>query len=314
MKKTNLIIPMLALGLITLNSCKKSSDDTPTTTTPTADMAVDPNTAPKVSVDRFSTTAGHLMVRDATNGLPAANASVNFDVAPFITKGFGPNGNIAEYYNFDVQPTAPAPIFVFFRNGAEVTAQLHVVDKIPGESGYNDFWIVNKVEVPSGFVANSITSYAGIIAKGYTITPTTIIVNCPIVPEGSTATKRIGGGSTGLIRGWYKGKTTVYFSFEEKALTAVGGAVPTSPIYVTCNINPGLSGGGPGSGFKVEPGTSQTHNVLATQPADASYSPLWSVNMYDNANFSSVNNLTTVQAATVLVANAALVNCPQVAQ
>ena len=36
----------------------------------------DPNTAAKVSIDRFSATAGKLMVRDASNGLPIANAAI----------------------------------------------------------------------------------------------------------------------------------------------------------------------------------------------------------------------------------------------
>ena len=34
--------------------------------------------------------------------LPAANAPVNFDQGPFITKGFTPTGQSVEYYNFDV--------------------------------------------------------------------------------------------------------------------------------------------------------------------------------------------------------------------
>ena len=169
-----------------------------------------------------------------------------------------------------------------------------------------------QLTVPSTYVANVVSSYSEIISRGYTITPTTNIINCPVVPENSTASKRMGGGSTGLNKGWYKGQVCFYFTFEEKALTAVGGNVPTSPIYVTFNINPNLAGGGPPSGFVVEPGTMQTHNVLATVPSNGSYSPLWSVNMYDNASFGSVNNLASAQAATVLVPNAALVNCPTV--
>src|SRR5579871_5656348 len=77
----------------------------------------DPNTSQKVSVDRFSTAAGHLQVRTSTNGLPAANAPVNFDTGPFITKGLGPSGEPVEYYNFDVQPLTPAQIYVLFRDG-----------------------------------------------------------------------------------------------------------------------------------------------------------------------------------------------------
>lgn len=53
------------------------------------------------------------------------------------------------YYNFDVQPTAPAPIFVLFRQGetTPVANQLDIVDIIPGQAGYNDFWQVMKALV-----------------------------------------------------------------------------------------------------------------------------------------------------------------------
>ncbi|KAF0138250.1 MAG: putative lipoprotein, partial [Stygiobacter sp.] len=63
--------------------CKK---DSATIVTPPP-TGKDPNTAEVVSIDRFSSTAGNLYVRTATNGMPAANAAVNFDVAPFITHG-----------------------------------------------------------------------------------------------------------------------------------------------------------------------------------------------------------------------------------
>jgi hypothetical protein len=276
-------------------------------------MTHDISSADKVSIDRFSDEAGTLMVRNASNGLPAANAPVNFDQEPFITKGLGPSGEVVEYYNFDVQTTSPAPIYVLFKEGesSPVAGQLNIIDVIPGEAGYNDFWVINKVTVPSNYTANQVASLAEIMEEGYDIESMTTIVNCPVVPEGSTATKRIGGGSSGLIMGWYQEKVVYYFSFEEKALTVSAGQVPTSPIFVCFNINADELGGGPASGFKVEPGTTQTHNVVATIPANVTYSPLWLVNAYDNAEFDDVNDLTTAQAAggTNL---GATVNCPVV--
>jgi hypothetical protein len=309
MKKVNLLLSMLLIGAFTFTSCKK--DDTMTTP---AEVGKDPNTTSKVSIDRFNSTTGHLMIRDASNGLPAANAAINFDVAPFITTGYSPSGAVTKYYNFDVMPTTPSPIYVLFKEGESmpVAGQLNIVNTIPGDAGYNDFWIMNKVTVPSNYVANAVTSLSEIQSRGYVITPTTNIINCPIVPEGSTAATKFGGGSNVLTKGWYKGQVCFYFSFEEKSLTAVNNLVPTSPIYVTFNINPDIAGGGPPSGFKFETGTMQTHNVVATTPSSSSYSPLWSVNIYDNANFNSVSNLTTAQAATIKVTNAALVNCPTV--
>jgi hypothetical protein len=271
----------------------------------------DINSAEKVSVDRFSPAAGHLMVRDAGNGLPAANAAVNFDQAPFITKGKGPAGQNVEYYNFDVQPVDPAPIYVLFKEGSDtpVPNQLNIIDVLPGETGYNDFWLVNKVTVPASYQANEVASFEDIQTRGYSVEATTMIVNCPVVPEGSTATKRIGGGSAGLIKGWYKEKIVSYFSFEEKAITASGGKVPLSPIYVCFNINADEAGGGPASGFKVENGTMQTHNVVATVPSSGNYSPLWLVSAYDNAEFEDVMDLSSAQATTNTNLGAT-VNCP----
>lgn len=271
-----------------------------------------PDTAAIMPVDRFSADAGTLMVRDASNGLPAADAPVNFDQAPFITTGYGPNGQSVDYYNFDVMPTTAIPIFVPMYSGQPVDGQLFIIDKVPGEAGYNDFWQVNEVTVPKDYVVNSLASYDDIVAAGYAIKPTTNIVNCPVVPKGSTASKRFNGADNSLHRGWYKGKLVHYFTFEEKALS--GNSVPISPIYVTFNVNPDQPNGGPASGFVTESGSSQTHNVLATLPADAGYSPLWSVNVFDNADFNEVSNLTTAQAANILGSGVALVNCPVVKQ
>ncbi len=62
-------------------------------------------------------------------------------------------------------------------------------------------------------------------------------------------------------------------------MTDSAGMIPTSPIYVSFNINPGLPGGGPPSGFKTATITGRAHNVAASLPADNYYSPLWFVNI-----------------------------------
>lgn len=296
---------LLALAAAACSGNSTGPDDRPN----------DPATAARVSVDRFSVAAATLMERTATNGMPAANAPVNFDAAPFITTGYGPAGQVLRYYNFDVQTTAPAPIYVLFRTGesAPVANQLNIIDVLPGDPGYNDFWQVVRVTVPANYVANTISSVQEVFDSGYSRTTTTTLVNCPVVPAGSTATLRLAGESAAITQGWYRGMVVHYFTFGEKAIsTTAGGLVPTSGIFVTFNINPPLAGGGPPSGFVVETGTSQTHNVLATMPADAAYSPLWSVNIYNNSAFGSVRNLATATAAPLLVAGAALVNCPVV--
>ena len=274
---------------------------------------VDPDTAMKASIDRFSMEAGHLFVRDSTNGLPGPNEPIDFDQGPFITQGLGPNGEFVSYYNFDVQPTDPAPIYVLFREGEvdPVEGQLNIVGVIPGDPGYNDFWRVNKVTVPQNYVANTITDVAEIIDSEYVIEETDIIVNCPIVPDNSKAALRYNPNEDpGLTKGWYDTNVVFYFNFSEKALMVDGsGMVPLSPIYVCFNINPGEPGGGPPSGFKTD-STGRTHNVPGTLPEDELYSPLWSVNIYDNADFNMVHDLESAMMANILAMGAAIVNCP----
>jgi hypothetical protein len=300
---------LLALVAIVFVSCSKKNDPV---TTP---QAHDPEKAELASIDRFSATAGHLQVRNSTNGLPMANAAIDFDKVPFITKGIGPAGQTVLYYNFDIQPVTPAPIYVFFKTGQTdpVAGQLNVINVIPGDANYSDFWQVNKVTVPDNYVANSIGSAQEVTVSGYPIEKTNSLVNCPVVPKGSTAVKRFTAESNSLNRCWYKDKLVYYFNFGEKALnTSSTGVVPRSLIYVSFNINPGMANGGPDSGFKTEAGSDQTHNVVATLPADAGYSPLWNVAVYDNSNFNMVNNLTTAMSTTILAPTAGNVNCPVV--
>jgi len=101
-----------------------------------------------------------------------------------------------------------------------------------------------------------------------------------------------------------------FFAFNETKLTASDGSVPVSPIFVTFNVNPDKKDGGPASGFKAEPNSPQTHNVPSTLPGDAGYSPLWSVAVYDNADWSKVRDLKSVTAAKLLASGVANVNCP----
>ncbi len=303
MQITKLFFLVLITSLA-FTACKKDT---------VAPTPKDPITTERISIDRFTAAAGTLMIRDGSNGLPAANAAINFDQGPFITQGHGPNGEIVWYYNFDIHPAAAEPIWVLFRTGetTPVVGQANIIDVVPGDAGYSDFWLVNKVTVPSDYVANTLTSKQEVLDSGDPIEQTTTIVNCPVVPEGSTASMRFLGGANALTQGWDKDKVVFYFNFDEAAITAgAGGSTPESPIYVTFNINPDQPGGGPPSGFIYEPGTLQTHNVLATLPGDAGYSPLWTVNIYDNADWANVMNLATAQSANILVSGPDAVNCP----
>lgn len=286
--------------MILIGACKKEN---------TAPVGKDINQAAKVQVDRFSSAAGKLFVRSSTNGLPGANAPVQLDQAPFITTGLDAGGQPISYYNFDVQSVIPAPIYVFFRSraAAPLAGQNNIIDVLPGEAGYNDFWLVHKVVVPEDYVPNSLTSAAEVLNAKYQIEITSTIVNCPVMPFGSTANRSKDAGKNSVLTlGWYKGQAVAYFSFEEGPLSAVNGQVPVSPIYVQFNDNEA----GPASGFRSEAANpTQTHNILATKPGDAGYSPLWQVFVLDNRYFDQVINLATARQLPNTPAGAT-VNCP----
>jgi hypothetical protein len=290
-----------------------SSSSTGGSSGSTGTQPLDPNTAPKAEVDRFSASAGHLMVRSSSNNLPAANAPINFDQGePFITQGLGPSGQMVKYYNFDVQPTVPAPIYVLFRSGEStpVSGQLNIVNVVPGDTGYNDFWQVMKVTVPSDYVANTLHSFSSLMQSGYAISSTSTLVNCPIVPYGSTAQLRYDNADASLQAGWYNDKVVYYFNFSEAPLMAANNMVPLAGISVAFNINPDQPNGGPPSGFETEANSMQTHNVVSTLPGDNGYSPLWSVSPYDNADFSMVHDQASAQMAHFIAMGVADVNCP----
>ena len=274
---------------------------------------LDPDEAPIAAVDRFSAKAAHLQLRTADNDLPGPNEPVDFDREPFITQGLSPStGKPVRYYNFDVQSTTPAPVYVLYREGEEkpVVGQLDIIDSLPGEVGYNDFRQVWKVLVPKTYVANSIADAAMLREAGFKTEATDVLRNMPVVPDRSRARARLKSESAKLESAWYRGGVAKYFSFDEATLSAAGNSVPLSPIYVTFNVNPDQANGGPGSGFRSETGSHQTHNVPATLPGDAGYSPLWLVSVYDNADFPSVRDLETVGKAKVLASGVATVNCP----
>ncbi len=280
-----------------------------------ATTPVDPDKAPVAAVDRFSDKAAHLQLRTAMNHIPGPNQPVDFDTGPFITQGLSPaTGKPVRYYNFDVQATTPAPVYVLYRDGEDkpVAGQLDIIDTLPGETGYNDFRQVWKVTVPKDYAANTIVDAAAVKAAGYKTEQTNALRNMPVVPDKSEAKQRLNGESAALQSAWYQGQVAKFFSFDEAPLSGAG--VPLSPIYVTFNVNPGTPDGGPGSGFKAQPNSEQTHNVPATLPGDAGYSPLWFVTVYDNADFGSVKDLATALKAKVLAAGVATVNCPIVGQ
>ena len=221
---------------------------------------VDPDQAPVAAVDRFSDKAAHLQVRTAENGLPGPNQPVDFDTGPFITQGLAPaTGKPVRYYNFDVQTTTPAPVYVLYREGEDqpVKDQLDIIDTLPGEKGYNDFRQVWKVSVPKDYVANTITDAATLLESGYKMEQTDALRNMPVVPDKSKASMRLNGESAELQRAWYRGQVAKFFSFDEAPLAAAGATSRCRRSTSPSTSIPAQPNGGPGSGFRPSPALSR---------------------------------------------------------
>src|SRR5215469_13871204 len=98
---------------------------------------LDPDQAPIAKVDRFSDKAATIYVRTSDDRLPGhipgPNEPVDLDTGPFITQGLSPRtGKPVRYYNFDIQTTTPAPVYVLYRPGEDkpVPDQLDIIDTL----------------------------------------------------------------------------------------------------------------------------------------------------------------------------------------
>jgi hypothetical protein len=231
------------------------------------------------------------MRRSANPALPEPDQPIDLSRAPFSTQGLAPDGSVVRYYNFDAQRDRPATLWRLTQHGRAIG---DVVDALPGDATYNDFWRIALVDVPDGV---TITSAADIRAHQLAVRPDATIIDCPIVPRGTQAR------AATPAELWYRGVRVTCLRFDPPLVASETGAVPTSPIYVA------FHGAGPASGFQTA-GTIQTHNVVMSVPGDADYSPLWAVHVYDRSAFDHVHDAASATAAPLVDPNGPLVNCP----
>src|SRR6478735_8130212 len=173
----NIQISLLVIGALVAGNSSAARAD--------AMKPIDPDQALIAAVDRFSDKAANIQVRTPDNHLPGPNQPFNFATGPFITQGLSPRtGKPVRYYNFDIQGTTPAPVYVLYREGEDkpVHGQLDIIDTLPGEKGYNDFRQVWKVTVPKDYAANSVTDAGTLRDAGYPMQQTDTLRNmlwCP---------------------------------------------------------------------------------------------------------------------------------------
>ena len=174
-----------------------------------------------------------------------------------------------------------------------VAGQHNVIDTIPGDPGYSDLWHVHLVTVPSGYKADTIRTEADVMASGYPITETDILVNCPIVPPGSTTET-----GRGLTQGWYEGQKVYYFDY---------GMNPDikAPIFalitgMDADGNPMFVDG--------------QKNIIDVKPGDDGYSDFWHVHLVTVPEGYVANTFTSVADVMAsgypITETDILVNCP----
>jgi hypothetical protein len=112
--------------------------------------------------------------------------------------------------------------------------------------------------VPEEYEPDSLKSREDVEASGYETMVPGLLVNCPIVPEGTT----LEGGEE-LVQGWYKGEPVFYPDFGENPAT-------TLPIWVFIT---GMDADGNPQFMEGQ------NNVIDAVPGDAGYSAFWQVNL-----------------------------------
>jgi hypothetical protein len=204
--------------------------------------------------------AGYYLGRPApTASLGAVDHLSRASTIPRVD-GWYRNASVS-YLDYGPQSNVAVPILAFFQAASPTTpfaGQRNIIDTIPGQPGYSDFWRVYKVLAPSGYVANTIRSLADAVVSGYTIEMTDIVVNCPVVNPNAT----IAGSSATPVSGWYRNRDVSYFDEGARSL-ADGSVVRDAPIYAFFQAD-----GTPVPGQR---------NVIDVLPGMTGYSDLWKV-------------------------------------
>lgn len=211
------------------------------------------------------------------------------------------------YYDFGMNSpatgpaVATAPIWAFITgkddggNPVFVEGQHNIIDALPGEDGYSDLWEVNLVTVPEDYEANSIHSATDLQAMSYPTETPGLLVNCPVVPAGSTLEQ-----GEELVVGWYRDQHVYYPDFGENPAVAI-------PIWAFIT---GMDDDG--NPVFVE----GQNNIIDSLPGDAGYSAFWAVNLVvvdDTYEANSITSAADVAASDFEVLQPGLVvNCPVV--
>src|SRR5213592_1175402 len=147
--------------------------------------------------------AGYLLGRPVPAPIPGPVSGLLRTMVPRVD-GWFRNASVS-YLDFGPQSNVAVPILAFFQASSPstpVAGQRNIIDTIPSQPGYSDFWRV------------------------YKVLATNTVVNCPVVNPNAT----IAGSSQTLVSGWYRNRDVFYFD-EGTRSPAEGLVVVAAPIY-----------------------------------------------------------------------------------
>lgn len=252
-----------------------------------------PEYIPLFAIDRFSDEVATFFRRSDNPQLPGINEPIDFDQDLFRSKGFGPNGEIVWFYNFDVRPKEPTIVYIpIDRRDDPIQGQLPIFTRIPGEEGYSDFCHIYQVRIiDSDYRPNALSNAQEVLDSGWEIIPSQEIMQAVMVPDGSKATLRFDPVTpSGLLDGWYDGQVVKYLLFEHPASSATidfgVGEINTPQMYAFFANNRDVK-----DGFEFDVATQMTHNVATRLPGQEGYSPLWVLQVFKLAAFDRIQDL-----------------------
>lgn len=141
----------------------------------------------ELMAENFTITQTDILVN-----CPVVPANSVLETGGGLTQGWY-KGEAIYYFDFGPNPDIAAPIYALITgmdaqgNPQFVEGQLNIIDVVPGDEGYSAFWRVNLVTVPQEYMANTFKLAADVMASGYDMTETDILVNCPVVNVSNAA-------------------------------------------------------------------------------------------------------------------------------
>ena len=294
-----------SIGLVgaVLVGCGDDDDDSGASPTATEEMMDDAEDMDDEDMDDAEDMDDEDMDGDSSM-LPDADLGPAKDFA--LVSGWYRDEPVV-YYDFGTQSpvdgvavqTAPIWAFITGKDGDGapifVEGQHNIIDAVPGEDGYSDLWQVNLVTVPEDYEANSIHSAADLQAMSYPTEQPGLLVNCPVVPAGSTLEQ-----GEELVVGWYRDQHVYYPDFGENPPVAI-------PIWAFIT---GMDDDG--NPIFVE----GQHNIIDSLPGDAGYSAFWAVNLVVVGEDYEPNSITSAAGVAdsgfEVLQPGLVVNCPVV--